>query len=104
MKAIDLKTETEIQKEIMDYLTLHGWVVYRMNSGRRAGTRLHDTGTPDLMAQKNGITIWIEVKRPGKKPTKAQLEAHQKIRDNGFKVYVVTSLKELLSYSTHKNN
>lgn len=101
MKNIDLKTETEIQKEIMDYLTLHGWEVYRMNSGTRAGTKLHKPGTPDLMIQKNGTTIWIEVKRPGEKPSVIQKKRHEEIRANGFKVFVVTSLDELLSYSTH---
>ena len=96
------KTETEIQKEIIDYLTQHGWDVYRMQSGRVSGVRLHKKFTPDLMALKNGVTIWIEVKKPNEKPTEGQRKRHEEIRKNGFKVFVVDSLEALLQYSNQR--
>lgn len=98
---IDLKTETEIQKEIIDYLKSIGFDVYRMNSGRKGGITLHTPGTPDLMAQRNGLTIWIEVKQPGKKPTKIQLKRHKEITENGFIVIVATSVEETQKHLKH---
>jgi Holliday junction resolvase len=96
---MDHKTETEIQKEIMDHLKSYSWDVYRMNSGRISGVRLHKKGTPDIMAQKDGVTIWIEVKKPNEIVPDHQLKDHAEKRNNGFKVFVVTSLEELLSHS-----
>jgi hypothetical protein len=93
------KTETEIQSEITKYLEKNGFRVYRMNSGRVGGVRLHPTGTPDLLAMRRGISIWIEVKKPGEEPTGDQKRIHKELRADGFKVYVVCSLEELLSYS-----
>ena len=87
-------TETEIQKQIIDYLKLSGWDVYRMNSGRKGGVTLHKKGTPDLLAMKKGLTIWVEVKQLGKKPTDIQIRRHEEIRQNGFNVFISTSLKQ----------
>lgn len=89
-------TETEIQKQIIDHLTKQGWMVFRMNSGSRAGTRLHKKGTPDLMAQKDGETIWIEVKKPSGKLSPDQLKKHKEIRANGFIVIVAFSLQDVI--------
>lgn len=83
-------TETEIQKEIKDYLEDKGYLVYRMNSGRgRYNIRMAPPGTPDLLViLNNGQSIWIEVKQPGLKCTDIQKEMHQKLIDKGQKVMV----------------
>ena len=95
------KTETEIQKEIREYSESFGWDVYRMQSGRKGGVRLHKKSTPDLMAQRKGKTIWIEVKKPGEEPDEDQLERHEEIRANGFVVLVVCSVEKLRRCSTN---
>lgn len=87
-----MKTETEIQSEIREYLQLCGWTVYRMNSGRKGGMLLHRKGTPDLLAMRKGKSVFIEVKRPGYKPTKDQVEEHKRINDNGFAVVIADSI------------
>ena len=101
--------EKVAQKQIMEYLTLRGWVVERMNSGKipaKYGTKtryisLHRTGTPDIQALKkspNGYTqvLYVEVKRPGEKPSEEQLAMHDVLRDKaGARVIVATSWEDV---------
>ena len=39
-----------------------------------------------------GRTVWVELKAPGKKPTKPQAREHQRMRDAGQDVRVLDSL------------
>lgn len=66
------KPETEIMRQIRDYLRLKGWLVYR-NHQTLGSTR----GVPDLTAIKDDRAVWIEVKRPGGRLSKHQ----QRFRD-----------------------
>lgn len=114
-------TEHEIQTLIKNYLTAKGWYVLRLNSGRipmsdyRGKQRMiwmGETGTPDLMAFKkkgtvirnddgsNGIhtylsLLFIEVKRPGKKPTFNQVQKMKELEEKGAKCIVASSLEDL---------
>lgn len=92
------KTETEIQAEIVKALIAHGWEVLRLNAGRKGGIRLHPSGTPDLLAMRNGNSVFIEVKKPGEEPTDIQKARHKEINANGFPVYVFHSVEELMEY------
>ncbi len=103
------------QKKIIEYLTLRGWVVERMNSGKipaKYGTKtryisLHSTGTPDVQAlrkapARDGDTqpytevLYIEVKRPGEKPSEVQLAQHGRLREMaGARVIVATSWEDI---------
>jgi len=101
--------EKVAQKQIMEYLTLRGWVVERMNSGKipaKYGTKtryisLHQAGTPDLQALRkapNGYTevLYVEVKRPGEKPTEVQLAQHERLREKaGARVIVATRWEDV---------
>ena len=56
-------TESQIQKQIIDYLRTIGAIVFRMNSGStRHNVKLAPPGTPDILAVLRTQTIWIEVK------------------------------------------
>jgi len=46
-------------------------------------------GTPDLIVFYNGTSIFIELKRPGKKASKNQLRIHEKINASGHKVVII---------------
>lgn len=51
-------------------------------------------GAPDRMIwwpdEGHGLTlVFVEVKAPGKKPTKQQLREHKKLENDGFEVWVV---------------
>ena len=101
--------EKVAQKQIMEYLTLRGWVVERMNSGKIPAKyggktryiRLHTTGCPDVQALRkapNGYTevLYVEVKRPGEKPTEVQLAQHERLREMaGARVIVATSWEDV---------
>lgn len=52
------------------------------------------TGSPDLVCLLSGRWFCLEVKRPGEKPTAAQLKCHDIWRRFGALVYVVTSAQE----------
>ena len=54
-------TEQQIQSKIIDTLRKNGWYVNKL-----INTSLK--GVPDLIAHKDGRTVYIEVKRPGQKP------------------------------------
>ncbi len=50
---------------------------------------------PDLMALKEGRTLFVEVKRPGGKPTPLQVVRMQKLRDAGFRVELIDDAEKL---------
>jgi len=101
------------QKKIMEYLTLRGWVVERMNSGMMPAkyggktryVHLHTAGTPDVQALRkapesrgNGFSevLYVEVKRPGEKPSEVQLAQHERLREKaGARVIVATSWEDV---------
>lgn len=43
-------------------------------------------GFPDLMVLKDGVVRFIEVKRPGEKPSPLQEYRHKQLREYGFDV------------------
>ena len=53
-------------------------------------------GIPDLMCLKNGKTIFVEVKQPGREPTELQKYRHAELIKQGFQVHVLTSEKDLI--------
>lgn len=54
------------------------------------------TGYPDrIVMLPGGRTFWVELKAPGKKPTKLQTEMHEKLRKLGQVVLVIDS-KEMV--------
>lgn len=52
-------TETDIRRQIQDYLRIRGWFVFYILQGLGAYK-----GIPDLIAVKNGRVLFIELKTP----------------------------------------
>ena len=52
-------------------------------------TPVHNRGFPDLLIVFEGVTLFVEVKAPGKKPTDNQLLTLQKLHKAGAKVFVM---------------
>ena len=76
------KTEQEIQKEIIDYLTLNGWLVWKnKNVNRGTGKYLptFQRGVPDLTALKDGVVWFCEIKTEDGILSKEQEEFRDKI-------------------------
>lgn len=108
-------TETQIQFTIIGYLQYKGYYVQRMNSGgirdkRDRLVRMNRAGTPDIMAfksaplsfdlQKNYAApsvhlLFIEVKRPGNKPTALQNAVMAELEEHGARCLVAHSVEEL---------
>ena len=95
--------ETALKNQVRILLSQLGWVSFRLN----VGTFLSKTdghpvnvglpvGFPDLMALKNGQTIFIETKIKPRKPTQQQIKMHKFLRSLGFKVYLIYDISELV--------
>ena len=52
-------------------------------------------GVPDRMILHNGRTVFVEVKAPGKTPTKLQEHCHKELREAGFEVIVLDSMDDV---------
>lgn len=98
--------EGVIQKEILDFLkdleTLLKKPIYYFRSWagavRTEGGGFFTSwrpGCPDISLIVNGKFIWIEVKAPGKKQSKSQIQAEDDIKKAGWEYFVVTSLLEV---------
>lgn len=107
-------SEKEIQQSVIQYLTLKGWKCLRLNSGAihlKTGLnnsrwiKMSEAGTPDVYCMRPAIwkgqkipfteTYFLEIKRPGKKPTKIQMEKMEELRRYGATCLVVHDLDEL---------
>ena len=94
------KTETEIKKEISDYLKACGYKVYRMQAGR-ISKNMHnnEAGTPDLFCVgRHGNCFWVEVKTPTGKLRPAQVEHIADLIERGQFVLVASSIQEVAEY------
>jgi Holliday junction resolvase len=81
--------ESKIQASIKAKFERSGWIVVKL-------IQTNCNGIPDLMCLKNGKTIFVEVKQPGRQPTELQKFRHSELIKQGFQVYVLTSDKDLI--------
>lgn len=121
--CIDMNpTEQQIQQTIINFLKYKGYYVQRMNTGVIRSTykgrdrmiRMSATGTPDIMAFKQvkqlmekhenyeivklepGVNLlFIEVKRPGNKPTPAQTMMMEELTAYGARCIVATCIEDV---------
>lgn len=50
-------------------------------------------GAPDRLVLLPGALVWVELKAPGKVPTKQQLREHARMRSMGQRVLVIDDLE-----------
>ncbi len=79
--------EQDTQRKIIKFLEKENWIVIKT-------IVLSKSGIPDIIAFKNGKTIFIEVKSKGKKPSKLQEYKIKQLRENGFTCLVVDEFNE----------
>lgn len=110
------KTETEIQREICDWLNETGFFFWRSNNvpvyaksndGKmrfRALPKYTPKGLPDITIIYKGIPVFLEVKRNSKLGlSKDQEIISQKIKNNGglyYTVWDLLSVKRIMSQLT----
>jgi len=100
-------TEAQVKRAIVDRLQLaknQGQLTYfRMNAG---GTVVNEEdhryfyqgcpkGTAAYLVLKKGRTIFLELKRPGGKQTKAQKEFEAMVKEHDAEYYLVDSVDKL---------
>ena len=83
--------ESKIQKKIINHLKKEGWFVTKLIS-------TSTSGIPDLMAIKNGRTIFIEVKNEIGKLSKIQEYRIKEMQEHGAEVIVARSKEEIKTY------
>lgn len=81
--------EKDIQKKILAQLRAAGWRAHKVSDRFIAGL-------PDIHALKAGRPLYLEVKRPGEKPTALQLRTIADITQHGAVASVVCSVDEAL--------
>jgi len=89
LKHLPLK-ETDIQRQIRDYLRAAGWYVIRnqQNMGSHAGLS-------DLTAIRRGRVLWIEVKTQKGTQSDAQIEFQQAIEAHGGEYVLARCLEDV---------
>lgn len=92
----DLRTESDIQREIVEQLRLRGALVFRMNAGRgRQNQRLAPPGTPDLLCIEPHRRRWIEIKTPAGKLSQDQKAMHERLEQYGEEVIVARGVEDV---------
>lgn len=90
-------TETSLSAQIADWLNNRNIYNDRLNCvsvESKFGTWIQGCkkGTPDRFAIVNGLIIFVEVKRHGRKPTPEQTTRHEEIENAGAVVIVADSM------------
>jgi len=94
-----LTEEGIIQKDIVDYCTAAGCLVFRMNAGGRGyNIKRPPAGTPDLMVVHNRVLVWIEVKTEDGKVSDIQQKMHTRLINMGQRVIVARSIDDVRSF------
>lgn len=76
-------TESQIQSNIIERLRRQGWWVTKI-------IQTSTNGIPDVMAIRGGRVVFIEVKRPGQKPTPLQVYRQKQLQEQGVEVYTTS--------------
>ena len=78
--------EAKIEKYLCDRVKMLGGEVRKVKwIGRR--------GAPDRLVMLPRLTIWVELKAPGKVPEPHQAREHKRMRDMGQRVEVIDSME-----------
>lgn len=82
--------ETDIRRQIKDYLWLKGWLVLYHLQGLGSCP-----GLPDLQAIKNGQVVFIELKRLGGKQSERQKEFQAKLEAAGGTYILCRTIEDI---------
>lgn len=77
------KLEKDIEVSCCKWASKNGWLTYKFQSA-------NNRGVPDRLFIRNGITVYVEFKRPTTAPTRLQEAVHAQIRAHGAKVHVIS--------------
>ncbi len=87
--------ESKLHEQIIEHCRSRGWYFVHSRTDRRTTTAI---GVPDFMlALPGGVTWWVEVKRKGNKPTRAQASVGIMLCALGHHHATVFSFEEFLN-------
>ena len=72
---------SKFQTKTIKRLKAKGWKVLKI-------IRLNESGYPDILAMRKGITIWIEVKEANDTLKPLQAFRIKELKENGFNAFV----------------
>ena len=78
-----MELESKYQAGLRKMLKANGWFFTKI-------IQTSTNGFPDILAVRDGETIYIEAKREGRKPEPLQLYVHKQLREHGAKVFVAS--------------
>ena len=85
------RLESDIQRDIAKAMTKSGWLVVKL-------IQTNWNGIPDLMCIRKGVTIFLEVKRPGKELEPLQEHRIAALNAHGIHARRVDSLEDISIY------
>jgi len=85
-------TEADIKLELKRYLQAMGWFVFHVH---QHGYRAYK-GISDYIIVKNGVTVYLEAKKPGGKQSPDQIKFEDDIVSHGGIYLCVDSLDKLI--------
>lgn len=100
--------ESDIQRSILDYLQLRKFIAFKYNStqygirdGKSFAFKSGNVGVSDILAcSPSGKFVAIEVKKPGGKPSDAQVAFINQVSKQGGIAAICYSLDEAISLIT----
>ena len=88
------QSEKSIERAIRRAAKAAGWWTMKVHGGP-----FQVSGIPDVLCLRNGIAKWMEVKRPGCRPTPLQAQRMRELEaEGGTPCAVVTSVQEALEF------
>lgn len=81
-KVVRKLLERDVQKSCVDWARKRGWWARKFRSQSQKSV-------PDYIFGKDGCTVFVEFKAPGKTATKAQKEEHKAMADVGLMAHVI---------------
>ena len=84
-------TETEIRKQVRDYLRIHKWFCFHVLQGLGAYK-----GISDLIAVKNGRVLFIELKTPRGQQSKYQRKFQADLEAAGGEYILCRGVDDLI--------
>ena len=82
--------ESTIEANCSKWAKGNGWLGFKFSSPQQRGV-------PDRLYIKDGSTVYVEFKAPGKLPTKYQLHTIAKMQAKGATVHVIDDLKDFIN-------
>lgn len=87
--------EQQLQSKIIKYLQADGWLTIKTVS-------LSTAGWPDVIAFRQGKTIFIEVKNPNRTNHASELQKYriEQLQQQGFHAAVIYDFNEFINFYT----